>query len=271
MKRFALAFFVCFCLAMQLHAQECEVVSDGHLNITYPATRINLLDDNHLDMAKMPLLEPTVENFSNLSSVYWAYQTRSDSSVVVFVAEDCLTFFKICASQMECDSLEKRFLVEDVVADEFMRLQEAGVFRGTASEADSVIHHILEKMSSIRPSGLASISYNMFRKNEDAAEIFLSSGEFCTYYGKTPRPYFCGLVDTVRQCGPSFREQYPLSLKSPVPQVPIQGMQFRAFDLNGNLIRSGKWREEYADEFRTPTIVRFENGLAVPLPRKKVH
>ena len=205
----------------------------------------------------MPLLEPTVENFSNLSSVYWAYQTRSDSSVVVFVAEDCLTFFKICASQMECDSLINFFLVEDVVADEFMRLQEAGVFRGTASEADSVIHHILEKMSSIRPSGLASISYNMFRKNEDAAEIFLSSGEFCTYYGETPRPYFCGLVDTVRQCGPSFREQYPLSLKSPVPQVPIQGMQFRAFDLNGNLIRSGKWREEYADEFRTPTIVRF--------------
>ena len=134
-----------------------------------------------------------------------------------------------------------------------------------------MIHHILEKMSSIRPSGLASISYNMFRNNEDAAEIFLSSGEFCTYYGKTPRPYFCGLVDTVRQCGPSFREQYPLSLKSPVPQVPIQGMQFRAFDLNGNLIRSGKWREEYADEFRSPAIVRFENGLAVSLPRKKVH
>ena len=233
------------------------MVSYGHLDITYPATRINLLDDNHLDMAKMPLLEPTVENFSNLSSVYWAYQTRSDSSVVVFVAEDCLTFFKICASQIECDSLEKRFLVEDVVADEFMRLQEAGVFRGTASEADSVIHHILEKMSSIRPSGLASISYNMFRNNEDAAEIFLSSGEFCTYYGKTPRPYFCGLVDTVRQCGPSFREQYPLSLKSPVPQVPIQGMQFRAFDLNGNLIRSGKWREEYVDKFRPPIIVQF--------------
>lgn len=271
MKRFALAFFVCFCLAMQLHAQECEVVSDGHLNITYPATRINLLDDNHLDMAKMPLLEPTVENFSNLSSVYWAYQTRSDSSVVVFVAEDCLTFFKICASQMECDSLINFFLVEDVVADEFMRLQEAGVFRGTASEADSVIHHILEKMSSIRPSGLASISYNMFRKNEDAAEIFLSSGEFCTYYGETPRPYFCGLIDSVRQCPELFQEEAPLSLKSPVPQVPIQGMQFRAFDLNGNLIRSGKWREEYADEFRTPTIVRFENGLAVPLPRKKVH
>ena len=162
----------------------------------------------------MPLLEPTVENFSNLSSVYWAYQTRLDSTVMIFVAEDCLTFFKFCGSQIECDSLEKRFLVEDVVADEFMRLQEAGVFRGTASEADSVIHHILEKMSSIRPSGLASISYNMFRKNEDTAEIFLTSGKYCTYDWIAPRPYLCSLVDSVRQCGPSFREQYPLSLKN---------------------------------------------------------
>ena len=107
--------------------------------------------------------------------------------------------------------------------------------------------------------------------NEDVADIYVPVAGFCFYQRSGHDVYFCGLVDTVRQCGPSFREQYPLSLKSPVPQVPIQGMRFRAFDLNGNLIRSGKWREEYADEFRTPTIVRFENGLAVPLPRKKVH
>ena len=66
-------------------------------------------------------------------------------------------------------------------------------------------------------------------------------------------------------------DEYRLDLSKLSQLDPIQGMRFRAFDLNGNLIRSGKWREEYADEFRTPTIVRFENGLAVPLPRKKVH
>jgi len=52
-------------------------------------------------------------------------------------------------------------------------------------------------------------------------------------------------------------------------RAALPGMRFRAFDLNGNLIRSGKWREEYADEFRTPTIVRFENGVSVRYSRAK--
>jgi len=58
-------------------------------------------------------------------------------------------------------------------------------------------------------------------------------------------------------------------LRSLAVRAALPGMRFRAFDLNGNLIRSGKWREEYADEFRTPTIVRFENGVSVRYSRAK--
>ena len=99
----------------------------------------------------------------------------------------------------------------------------------------------------------------------------MSTAGLCVYEDKDGTISFCGLVDSVRQCPELFQEEAPLSLRSLVVRAAQPGMQFRAFDLNGNLIRSGKWREEYADEFRTPTIVRFENGLAVPLPRKKVH
>ena len=93
----------------------------------------------------------------------------------------------------------------------------------------------------------------------------------CDYEKNESIHSFCGLIDSVSQCPELFQEEPPLALRSPAVRAALPGMQFRAFDLNGNLIRSGKWREEYADEFRTPTIVRFENGLAVPLPRKKVH
>ena len=265
MRKWSLFFFVYLCAMLQLHAQECEVVAYGTLDIMYPATQINLFDEHRLDMSKMPLLDPPVKNLSSVDSVYWAYISRSDSTIMVFVTEDVLTFFKFCSSKAECESIS--FLVEDVVIDEFLRLQNAGVFGGSASEADSLIRHIVSVMGKILTSGLYSVQYGL-PYNEDVAGIYVPVSGFCHYHRSGHDVSFCGLIDSVRQCPELFEGEIPLSLKSPVPQVPIQGMRFRAFDLNGNLIRSGKWREEYADEFRTPTIVRFENGLAVPLPRK---
>ncbi|MBR3669855.1 MAG: hypothetical protein IKN70_07620 [Fibrobacter sp.] len=270
MKKVIPLFFACLCATLQLHAQECEVIGNGQLDIMYPATQINLFDEHRLDMSKMPLLDPPVKNLSSVDSVYWAYISRSDSTIMVFVTEDVLTFFKFCSSKAECDSMGSPFLVEDVVIDEFLRLQNAGVFGGSASEADSLIRHIVAVMGKRRTSGLYSVMYGL-PHNEDVADIYVPVAGFCFYQRSGHDVYFCGLIDSVRQCPELFEGEAPLGLKSPVPQVPIQGMQFRAFDLNGNLIRSGKWREEYADEFRTPTIVRFENGLAVPLSRKKVH
>ena len=268
MRKWSLFFFVYLCVVLQLRAQECEVIGNGQLDIMYPATQINLFDEHRLDMSKMPLLDPPVKNLSSVDSVYWAYISRSDSTIMVFVTEDVLTFFKFCSSKAECESI--LFLVEDVVIDEFLRLQNAGVFGGSASEADSLIRHIVAVMGKRRTSGLYSVMYGL-PHNEDVADTYVPVAGFCFYQRSGHDVSFCSLVDSVRQCPELFQEEAPLSLKSPVPQVPIQGMQFRAFDLNGNLIRSGKWREEYADEFRMPTIVRFENGLAVPLPRKKVH
>jgi hypothetical protein len=137
-----------------------------------------------------------------------------------------------------------------------------------------MIRHAIQMMKSDLPPvdniSLAAGVYNPYKSNGDTDKggFVMLVTSLCDYEKKESIHSFCGLIDSVRQCPELFEGETPLSLKSPVPQVPIQGMQFRAFDLNGNLIRSGKWREEYADEFRTPTIVRFENGLAVPLPRK---
>ena len=254
MKRFALAFFVCFCLAMQLHAQECEVIGYGYLDIMYPATQINLFDEHRLDMSKMPLLDPPVKNLSSIDSVYWAYISRSDSTIMVFVTEDVLTFFKFCSSKAECESIS--FLVEDVVIDEFLRLQNAGVFGGSASEADSLIRHIVSVMGKILTSGLYSVQYGL-PYNEDVAGIYVPVSGFCHYHRSGHDVSFCGLIDSVRQCPELFEGETPLSLRSLVVRAAQPGMQFRAFDMNGNLIRSGKWREEYVDKFRPPIIVQF--------------
>jgi hypothetical protein len=262
MRKITPLIFVYLCVVLQLQAQECEVIGSGYLDIMYPATQINLFDEHRLDMSKMPLLDPPVKNLSSVDSVYWAYISRSDSTIMVFVTEDVLTFFKFCSSKTECDSMARVFLVENVIIDEFLRLQNAGVFGGSASEADSLIRHIVAVMGKRRTSGLYSVQYGLPHANADVADTYVPVSGFCFYYAGD-NIHFCSLVDTVRQCGSSFREQYPLSLKSPVPQYPMQGMRFRAFDMNGNLIRSGTWREDSAIEFRSPAIVRFENGYSV--------
>ncbi|WP_297947494.1 hypothetical protein [uncultured Fibrobacter sp.] len=292
MKKIALALIVWLCTSIQLYAQECEVISRGVLAISYPVTQINLFDEFRLDLSKLPLLDPSVKNFSS-DSVYRAYIAPSDSTVMIFLVEDQVTFFKFCSSKKECDSLVRELYIGSLIVEEFHRLQSAGVLPGSATEADSMIRHVIDVMEnreslyatdSLLKSlgdtlnlGLDTISISLSNgvynegKAGDKASFYVSAASFCNYRRNGLSFNFCGLVDSVRQCPELFQEEAPLSLKSPVPQVPIQGMYFRAFDLNGNLIRSGKWREEYADEFRTPTIVRFENGLAVPLPRKKVH
>ena len=286
MRKVVFTFAVCVCMVILSHAQKCEVVRADKLGIMYPATQINLFDEYRLDLSKMNFLEPPVKNLS-ADSAYRAYIAPSDSTIMVFVAEDLVSFFKICFTEKECDSLDRALLIENIILDEFSRLQPAGVFHGSAVEADSLIHHIVQKMkdkfnlSSVEgnlpndgsiPSYLSfsSLSYNPFTltKDEDKVSRVIPVADFCSYYRNKTDIQFCDLIDSVRQCGADFRQETPASLKSELRTVSPEA-RYRAFDMNGSFIRSGKWSENSADEFRTPVIIRFENGAVVPLYNKK--
>lgn len=286
MRKVVFTFAVCVCMVILSHAQKCEVVRADKLGIMYPATQINLFDEYSLDLSKMNFLEPPVKNLS-ADPAYRAYIAPSDSTIMVFVAEDLVSFFKICSTEKECDSLDRALLIENVILDEFSRLQPAGVFQGSAVEADSLIHHIVQKMKDkfgislaegdlpndgTVPSYLSfsSLSYNPFTltRDEDKVSRVIPVADFCTYYRNKTDIQFCDLIDTVRQCGADFRQDNPTSLKSVRRGVSPEA-KYRAFDMNGSFIRSGTWHENSADKFRTPAIIRFENGAAVPLYNKK--
>lgn len=276
MKKFVLAIFTSLCVAVQLHAQECEIIPFKTLDMMYPATQLNLPGNYYLDLSKINLLDPSVKNLSS-NAAYKAYIAPSDSSIMVFLVDNQVSFFKLCSSKKECDSLQRELYIEQVVIKEFNRLQPAGVFRGSAAEADSLIRHIIHAINNLYNSkesydiSLSSAVYYGSKKTEgqNEAGFVIPVSSLCINKSIGQEIYFCGLIDTVRQCGADFVNESSTALKFPVQRVFLPGMRFHAFDMNGNLIRSGRWHEEYADEFRTPAVVRFENGVSIRYSRAK--
>ena len=289
MKKIALALVVCLCTSILLHAQECEVSTYTSLDMMYPAVQLNYPGNRALDLSKINLIVPPVKNLSSNES-YKAYMAPSDSSIMVFLTRDRMTFFKMCSSKKECNSFQLELYIENVIIEEFNRLQPAGIFQGTATEADSVIRHIVQAIKGKYGLNDSLLQYLKDTGNMDSYEfsfsniIYSSNGSsegedfvglttpvsaLCNYDKFGLEISFCGLIDSVRQCPELFQGEAPLALRSSAVRVALPGMRFRAFDMNGNLIRSGQWREEYADEFRTPAVVRFENGVSVRYSRAK--
>lgn len=264
------------------HAQECEVIPYKALDMMYPAMQIDLFKGRGLDLSKVSLINPPVKNLS-LNKHYSAYIAPSDSAIMVFLFDNQISFFQLCFSKTECDSLIGTLYIEDLIIEEFNRLQPAGVFQGSAAEADSTIHDIVQKIKdmyggSFPPDKKFPFSNAVYTLMRNA------NGEFTEYagkinpvsslciYDKTGNNYnVCSLIDTVRQCGADFAKGSTTALKFPVQRTTPPGTKFHAFDMNGNFIRSGTWHENSADEFHTPTIVRFESGFAVRLNHQKRH
>lgn len=280
MKKIILTFAVCICMVFLSHAQECEVVPFKSLGIMYPAMQIDLLEKEPLDLSRFNLLAPQVKNLSS-DSAYKAYIAPSDSSIMVFLVDDQISFFKFCSSKIECDTMQ--LYIEQNIIEEFTRLQPAGIFQGSVAEADSLIHYIVQKIKDIYPPlpselaerseiSFSSAVYTMVKSSEgeyiDYAGKIIPVSSLCIYNRNGRNLYFCDLIDSVRQCGADFRQESSTSLKPSVYRITSPGTRYRAFDMNGNFIRSGTWHENSADEFHTPVIVRFENGVAVPLYKK---
>ena len=132
-----------------LNAAECNVThhqgsggsTDAYLG--YPATALYLFEGNYLDLSKMSQREPAVKNASSTDTA-WVYRSELDSTMIVIVTEKVVKVARVTYSDDENSRVDSLFTVKhkDVYIDEFPRLQKAGVFKGTAEQADSLVSHV---------------------------------------------------------------------------------------------------------------------------------
>ena len=237
-------FLICLMLSTLLYAQDCVVTKSGgspFFGMFYPGTEIYLFEKYELDLSKMPNVRPEVTNYSMSEDNYWAYLAQSDSSIMVFILEDGLSFFKLCSSKEDCDSKATNFYIRNLIIEEFMRLQPAGVFRGTAEEADSLILHIVDKLENepFNTQSFDSKTYNYANQDTDEADMVLSAATLCTHTAGKYNGDLCGLIDSVRQCilplNNSGIERLHTLRKTSSEKL------YRIFDLNGNYIGCEKY------------------------------
>ncbi len=137
--------------AASLHAAECEftppVRESGSIGayFGYPAVSLYLFEGSYLDLSKMDQREPTVKNVSGTDTV-WMYRSELDSTMIVIASEKVVKVARVAYSDNQDDFVDSLFSVhhDAVFKDEFARLQKAGVFNGTAEQADSLVNHVFE-------------------------------------------------------------------------------------------------------------------------------
>ena len=134
-----------------LYAAECNVThhqgSGGSTDVYmgYPATALYLFEGNYLDLSKMDQRDPAVQNVSSTDTA-WVYRSELDSTMIVIVTEKVVKVARVTYSNDEDSRVDSLFTVKhkDVYKDEFPRLQKAGVFKGTAEQADSLVTHVFD-------------------------------------------------------------------------------------------------------------------------------
>ena len=138
-------------LATSLHAAECNVThhqgggGSTDVYMGYPATALYLFEGDYLDLSKMSQREPAVKNAAGTDTA-WVYRSELDSTMIVIVTEKVVKVARVSYSEDESTRVDSLFSVKhkDVYKDEFPRLQKAGVFKGTAEQADSLVNHVFE-------------------------------------------------------------------------------------------------------------------------------
>ena len=137
--------------AASLQAAECNVThhqgggGSTDIYMGYPATALYLFEGDYLDLSKMSQREPAVKNASSTDTA-WVYRSELDSTMIVIVTEKVVKVARVTYSDDENSRIDSLFTVKhkDVYKDEFPRLQKAGVFKGTAKQADSLVTHVFE-------------------------------------------------------------------------------------------------------------------------------
>ncbi|SHM68590.1 hypothetical protein SAMN05720472_1976 [Fibrobacter sp. UWR3] len=253
-------------LTTSLHAAECNVThhqgggGSTDVYMGYPATALYLFEGDYLDLSKMSQREPAVKNASGTDTA-WVYRSALDSTMIVIVTEKVVKVARVSYSEDESSRVDSLFSVnhKDVYKDEFPRLQKAGVFKGTAEQADSLVNHVFDLCQKFycKELGYSGCEFNPPElrgrnggKDVDMVDMPLA---LATVAGE-----FTILLDTLNTC-PDIK--FPPESTTASPAIPglsqarisfaklgqsrylIAGAkpnaQYKAFSLNGQLLKSG--------------------------------
>lgn len=233
-------------LTTSLHAAECsyeppvrEPGSTGAY-FEYPAVSLYLFEGSYLDLSKMGKREPAVKNASGTDTV-WMYRSELDSTMIVIASEKVVKVARVAYSDKQDDFVDSLFSVhhDAVFKDEFARLQKAGVFKGTAEQADSLVNHVFELCGRYywKEGGYSGCEFNppeLRRRNGgkdvDKADVPLASSAVAGIHAF--------LLDTLNFC-PDYRfATVPTSLKQTrtlltAKQKASSGSPNKAFKVNG--------------------------------------
>ena len=275
-----------------LQAAECNVThhqgsggsTDAYLG--YPATALYLFEGDYLDLSKMSLREPTVKNASGTDTV-WMYRSELDSTMIIIASEKVVKVARVAYSDNQDDFVDSLFSVhhDAVFKDEFARLQKAGVFKGTAGQADSLVNHVFELCGRYywKEGGYSGCEFNppeLRRRNGgkdiDKADVPLASSavagihaflldtlNFCPNYRFAPESTTASpAVPGLTQARFSFKKlsQNRYQIANVASNAP-----YKAFSLNGQLIESGILNGGVFTAKKLPVILTLDSGTRLYL------
>ena len=278
-------------MSTSLYAAECEFnppargMSSADASFGYPAAAIYLFKDSYLDISKMDQREPTVKNVSGTDTA-WVYRSEMDSTFFVIVAEKFVKVARIAYSSNQDDFVDSLFSVhhDAIFKDEFPRLQKAGVFKGTAEQADSLVNHVFELCKDFyaKEFGYTGCIFNPpdhrgrnHGNDVDGADLPLST---LSVAGD-----FFSILDTLNFC-PDYKYPAeditpPQNLEHPrtkanfmrlgLKHYQIAGAApnapYKAFSLNGQLLKSGVLEGDVFAAPTLPVILMLNDGRSIYL------
>jgi hypothetical protein len=280
-------------LATSLHAAECSyeppVRESGSTGayFEYPAVSLYLFEGSYLDLSKMDKREPAVQNVSGTDTV-WMYRSELDSTMIVIASEKVVKVARVAYSDNQDDFVDSLFSVhhDAVFKDEFARLQKAGVFKGTAEQADSLVNHVFELCGRYywKEGGYSGCEFNppeLRRRNGgkdiDKADVPLASSAVAGIHAF--------LLDTLNFC-PDYRfaadtvidtattalrlskgkssatklDQNRYQIAGAKPNTP-----YKAFSLNGQLLERGILNDGVFTAKKLPVILMLNDGRSLYL------
>lgn len=255
MKYIALALFLIPLSAANVFAASCDMKKSLSF---FPSTSICLFKKDSLNFRNKKNVEPPVVNLQRGGNL-WMYRSHLNPMIVVTTDGRRVVLSNICEKDPLCDSLDTHIPFLEVLKDEFLRWQKASVFEGTEQEADSLVSHIIEKMSKDFGD-----EYNIYCDDTDSAVSIL--GPFYVLHWGKPT-----VLDSLYLC-----DEYTLGI--PVISVggrslgvrkiskgsfAVDGLKevsaYKIFDLNGILLEQGYTQDGLLEVNHAPAVLEISN------------
>ena len=255
MKYIVLALFLIPLSAANVFAASCDMKK----SVTFfPSRSICLFKKDSLNLRNKKNVEPPVVNLQRGGNL-WMYRSHLNPMIVVTTDGRRVVLSNICEKDPLCDSLDTHIPFLEVLKDEFLRWQKASVFEGTEQEADSLVSHIIEKMSKDFGD-----EYNIYCDDTDSAVSIL--GPFYVLHWGKPT-----VLDSLYLC-----DEYTLGIS----EIPVGGRSlgirriskgafavdglkevsaYKVFDLNGILLEQGYTQDGLLNVDYAPAVLEISN------------